>query len=445
MEVFKNKKIYQLFWLNLVLGAVFITVFFVFTPLSLAEETNTNENTEETEEEPVNETDPSDDYELQRLNKLIDDKNKEIDELQKKISIYNKNIRVKQQEQLTLESQMAVLDEEIQKTALDIQSTEKEIEVLGLEIENLETRISDKLSEITDKKGNLGKLIRELYFYEQKTYLEITLTNETFSEFFSQIKYIEEVQADSQEMLDQLQNLKQQLEDKREEVLNKKEEVESKKQELENKKSGFEGQKNYKVDLLTQTEEDEGKFQDLTSQLRQEQESANSEIVTLEKQARERLEELEDPDNPDEKEDDESDLGGSNLFSWPTSGRTITAYFHDPTYPFRRYFEHPGIDIRAGQGTPVHATASGYVAIAKNAGMGYSYVMIVHENGFSTVYGHLSQINVAPETYVSRGEMIGLSGGMPGTPGAGRLTTGPHLHFEIRYQGIPVNPLNYLP
>lgn len=131
-------------------------------------------------------------------------------------------------------------------------------------------------------------------------------------------------------------------------------------------------------------------------------------------------------------------------FIKPISG-SITYYFHDPDYPFAESFEHPGIDIKASQGTRVKSAADGIVSVVVDAGYYYSYVIIKHNNNnLETVYGHLSRIDVRAGEIVEQGQTIGLSGGKPGTPGAGEYTTGPHLHFEVRLNGVPVDPMDYL-
>jgi murein DD-endopeptidase MepM/ murein hydrolase activator NlpD len=167
-----------------------------------------------------------------------------------------------------------------------------------------------------------------------------------------------------------------------------------------------------------------------------EQKEAAQEIVNFEREVRKRIEEL----NADKIEVNSDEL------IWPVPSHYITAYFHDPTYPFRYIFEHPAIDIRAGQGSTLRATSSGYVAKVKfNGSRSYAYIMIIHGDGYSSVYGHVSQVNVKDDDFVFQGQVIGKTGGMPGTAGSVYFTTGPHLHFEIRKEGIPVNPIDYLP
>jgi len=204
---------------------------------------------------------------------------------------------------------------------------------------------------------------------------------------------------------------------------------------LEGKKGTLDSQKSAKYNLMSITEGQEANFQALLQQTKEEQEQINNDIVYLEKIAREKL----------NRELQQVGLESNGLM-WPVSARTITAYFHDPDYPYRWIFEHPAIDIAVPQGTPLRAAESGYVAKIKDGGQtGYSYIMVVHANNLSTVYGHVNQFSVSTDQFVSKGQIIAYSGGMPGTRGAGPLSSGPHLHFETRVNGVPVNPLNYLP
>ncbi|MBV8834436.1 MAG: M23 family metallopeptidase [Acidobacteriaceae bacterium] len=122
---------------------------------------------------------------------------------------------------------------------------------------------------------------------------------------------------------------------------------------------------------------------------------------------------------------------------WPIAG-IVRSSFGARSDPFSGEGAfHTGLDLAAPKGTPVHATADGVVASAGWAGAYGRLVVIDHGNGMETCYAHLSQSLVVPGQTVTRGEVIALSGS------SGR-STGPHLHYEVRLGGAPVNPYKYL-
>jgi len=130
---------------------------------------------------------------------------------------------------------------------------------------------------------------------------------------------------------------------------------------------------------------------------------------------------------------------------WPVEpDQGLSATFLDPAYEQRFGVPHHAIDIPVLQGSAVRSAADGVVEKVMYNGQGYSYIMIKHD-GFATLYGHVSAFFVAEGDTVRQGDVIARSGGMPGTPGAGALTTGPHLHFEVIVNGERVDPLTVLP
>jgi murein DD-endopeptidase MepM/ murein hydrolase activator NlpD len=122
----------------------------------------------------------------------------------------------------------------------------------------------------------------------------------------------------------------------------------------------------------------------------------------------------------------------SSGFIWPVSG-PITSPFG-----MRWGTLHPGIDIGVPSGTPVHAAASGTVIwCGWMSGYG-NLVMIDHHNGLVTLYGHNTSVAVSCNEQVSQGQVVSHSG-------CTGFCTGPHVHFEVRLHGSPVDPLGYLP
>ena len=120
-------------------------------------------------------------------------------------------------------------------------------------------------------------------------------------------------------------------------------------------------------------------------------------------------------------------------FMRPITGGTITSVYGRRSSGF-----HTGLDFAAATGTPIYASASGTVVLAGSQGNGYGkYVIIDHGNGYQTYYAHCSAIYVTAGQYVNQGENIAAVGSTGNS-------TGPHVHFEIRYNGNTLNPQNYI-
>lgn len=122
-------------------------------------------------------------------------------------------------------------------------------------------------------------------------------------------------------------------------------------------------------------------------------------------------------------------LAGTGNFVWPISGRRVTQYY---------WYGHQAVDVGIPVGNAVYASDSGTVTWAGWNVWGYGNLIVIdHGNGFVTYYAHLSGINVYPGQYVYQGNYIGATGN------TGR-STGPHIHFEIRYNNVLLDPLAYV-
>lgn len=136
---------------------------------------------------------------------------------------------------------------------------------------------------------------------------------------------------------------------------------------------------------------------------------------------------------------------GEIVLEWPVNPTLgISAKFNDAGYKKRFGFNHNAIDIPVKQGSVVRAAADGVVSSVSDKGMGFNSLIIEHD-GYATLYGHVQGFLVAEGQRVRAGEPVAISGGLPGTPGAGTLTTGPHLHFELTSEGVHIDPMPYLP
>lgn len=376
--------------------------------------------------------------EIDALNDEIAAKREKIKQLEKSIEKYKKDIEEKRLESISLSNQIAILDNRAAQIDLDIQATEAKLDALTLEIQRLVLSIEDKENAIARQQTILSELVRTIHFNQSKNVVEIFAAYESFSEFYNKLQHLRTIERDMGQSARALRIGKEELEAQQEQREQIKLSFEEVKDNLENKKRDLEEQTEHKFSLLAQTQSSELKFKTLVDSLRDQYQSIENEITGIEQEVRKRLEA--------EKQLDGVAGADGTLLSWPTQSRYITCAFHCGGYPYAHVFLHSGIDIRAAQGTPIKAAASGYVARAKRCTSAscYSFIMLIHSDGIATVYGHMSAIYVAEDQFVTRGDTIGLSGGAPGTVGAGPFVTGPHLHFEVRLDGVPVDPMGYL-
>jgi murein DD-endopeptidase MepM/ murein hydrolase activator NlpD len=376
--------------------------------------------------------------EIDQLNQEIASKKEKVKQLEASIDAYKKKIEQTKLQSVSLSNQMTILDNHITQVELDISATKEKLDTLKLEIQAFELSIADKQVSITRQKKIIAEFIRTLHEEGDTTMIEVLASYDSFSDFYDRVAYARSIQEDVGKSARGLRIAKDELEEKKRGTQERQKAYEALSAELENKKKDLDGQSYAKQLLLTETKSSETTYQTLLSSLKSQYQQVENEITSIEQRIRAKLE--------SQNKLTPTDIEFNGQLSWPTASRYVTAYFRDPTYPYRNVFEHNAIDIRAGHGTAIKAAASGYIAQARFCQLAscYAYVMIVHSGGISTVYGHLSQIAVNTDQFVTRGDIIGYSGGTPGTVGAGPFVTGPHLHFEVRKNGIPVNPLSYL-
>lgn len=365
----------------------------------------------------------------------LTDKKAQLKSIEDDLNYYKQKIGEAQKKTVSLKNQLELLNDQIKKTELEIQEADMKVSQLDSDIADLSSGINNTKKNIELQKGMVAYYLRELQRVKRKSPLEIFLLQPSFSKFFDEMRNLEVMQNNLTDSIERLKAMQNDLEKSQNDLKDKKEQILKLKKDSQNKKAKLETQKTTKTFLIGETFASEAKFQALLIDTQKEQQDLDAEISRLENAVKDKLR--------------QNDLfpSGSVILTWPVPKDEVTTYFHDPDYPYRFILgEHSGLDIRAAQGTPIAAPAPGYVlkVRASTTWRDYSYVIIAHAGGVSSVYIHLSKVYVKADTYVSRGQIIGLTGGTPRTVGAGLWTTGPHLHFEIRANGIPVNPLDYI-
>lgn len=361
-------------------------------------------------------------------------KQTDIAKLQKEIAELDSKLKATGEVAKTLAGAVAALDISSKKIAADIAVTESKISLANLTIEKLSTEIGKTSDKIGNDHDALGAIMRSLDQEQGKTLIEMALAGETFSVSFNKINSLADLQGSVGEKVSTLKELKTGLEDNKSETQKEQQSLEALKLELADQKKVADQNKAQQAKLLKDTKNQESTYKKLIAQKESQEKQFENDLSDFEAKLSYEIDQSKIP------------VAGTAALSWPLDRVIITQYFGNTSFSQQHAGVyngkgHNGVDLGASFGTPVKAARLGTVIGTGDTDLtcpGASYgrwVFIKHDNGLSTLYAHLSVINVTEGQEVGTGQVIGYSGNTG-------YSTGPHLHFTlIASQGAQVGSL----
>lgn len=345
----------------------------------------------------------------------------------------------------------------------DISETESKISALNKEIADLDAKIAEKDKEINDTVKLFCDRMRANYMAGETSVLEIFTSSSDMSSFLNRLEMFRRVTENDQDLVNKLNKEIAEIEKMQKELETKKASLQKEKAELEAKRADLQTTednltRNQDV-IKAKTEEVEAKLSALNAQTKEIKVSINeynAEMDRLDEEIKEAIRKAQNSDNSGNS-GNSGNNGGSNTgsmnsnvssagWAWPMpyDGVYLTSYYGYRYHPLDgdwRY--HSGIDISmsGAYGKNIVATRAGTVILSSlesESGTGYgNYIIIDHGDGYTSLYGHCSELLVSTGQRVSRGQIIARVGSTG-------WSTGPHLHFEVRYNGETVDPLDYV-
>jgi len=398
--VLKNKKVFSI----LILILTFILFFVFFSYGNSSGEFNQKVNEEK--------------QRLKKIEQQIKSIKEEINNLQKEESGYLETLHK--------------IEKLLRDTEKELQNIEKDLEFAHKEIKQGEEELIFEKGILKEKTKLLESRLREIYKRRLTGYLEIIFNSESFSDFLTRFRYIKNILSLDAKVINDIRQQMKRIENNKMNLENREEILSLLKKEVEKEKENIEFSIKAKKSIMNKIESQKEVYLKSLKELEQSSQEIKNIIERIYKQ------QDEDSRKASQKEVPAITLKPKKgILALPVQGKLISEYGKQKNTEFNTSTFNSGIDISAPLGQVVHAAGSGEI-IYTGSIKGYGQIIIIDHGGrVTTLYAHLSKILIDIGDKVKKGQLIGQVGDSGGVSST-------RLHFEVRVEGKPTDPMNWL-
>jgi murein DD-endopeptidase MepM/ murein hydrolase activator NlpD len=358
----------------------------------------------------------------------LSDKQNQRQQVANQMKSLQQQIAQAKDQETRLQAVIASIDLQVQTTEQQINDAQAKLDQIGTDLANAQTQLAATQAKLATDKAQLAQELVYIYKEGQTSTINQVLGSDSFNQFWQKLIDLRRLAGNQQSALKNVQHEEAEVTQLVAQIS----------EEQQQQKATLAQLHQQATDLQTEL----AARQAAVAQLQAVQQYDQQQLALAEQSARELDAQI--AEIKAEMAAAAARGGGNGHFVWPEQG-PITQGFGCTPYQFEPYDAncatkhfHTGIDIGAAWGTPVGAGDAG-IAYTYVSDYGYgNHVIIVHGNGWVSIYGHLASFAIGNGQAVGRGQVIGYEGSTGNS-------TGPHLHFEIRLNDTPQNPLQYLP